>query len=70
MIRSQESIVVLRVLKELSDQIQALTNEVQVLKVLVTDIEINMSFHMPDSDSSESEVSQESGFNDMTEWDR
>ena len=60
MARSQDSIVVLRALKELSTALETLKDEVEQLRNSISHMELNMHIHLPD-DSDDSDTESEAG---------
>jgi len=63
MARSQDSIVVLRALKELSTALETLKDEVEQLRNSISHMELNMHIHLPDDsdDSDDSDTESEVG---------
>ena len=59
MARSQDSIVVLRALKELSTALETLKDEVEQLRNSISHMELNMHIHLPDDSDTESETGEE-----------
>ena len=54
----QDSIVVLRALKELSQAVETLKEEVHSLRNSISHMELNMTIHLPDDSDTESETTE------------